>query len=323
MADEPNTNSAPEGRRIETAVAGADTVTVFSGDSSETKEQDAFELDLGKSDDAEASGDNAEASSEEDPEADPDESADAGDSDEAALPDYDPANEEVTAAYAKRYEKDGYLNLEALSKDYWAAYAKAGEKVDDTNFPEGVYAYLRDVAGLPKDAVKRIEKSLVNDHIQEQAAVITKVAPVPVFDAAIKWAKSGGYTEAQRARFNAEFDKGGEAQADAIEALVARHERHLAAQNGGQQQGRNGFNRFGTQNRRPSSPQRDVSGRAGAGGAGASADVFKTKAEHSEAFGKGLAELKAAKAEGNRERIRAADKALDAIRAKARRSKFR
>lgn len=324
-AEKTTSTEAPKsktGLSLETSVVTGEAATKFEGGAAETTESNSNELDLGDETldagpEPDAEGDAPEAETEAEPEAE----AEAED----ALPDYDPENEEVHAAYAARYEKDGGLNMEALSKDYWASFNKAegdvAAKVAKAGLPEGVYKYLQATAGVSKDYVKKIEKALVADHTQDQVAAVAAVAPVEEFNKAIEWGRAGGYTPEQIKRFNAAFERGGDDRADAIEALMGRFERATKkdpqAKNFGQR-------RFGDNGgRRPSSPKRDVTGQAASGGAGSPGDVFKNRAEHQSAWSSALNNLTAARKTGDKQEIRKAQQAVDAVAKKARRSKFK
>lgn len=231
------------------------------------------------------------------------------------LPDYDPTNEEVRSQYDARYFKDGELNLEVLSKEYWADFGKRDGDVSKSGLPESTYSYLKDTIGLTKDAVKQIEKALVTDHAASQSkdieAVLGRVdGGATRYGEAIEWAKGGGYTKEQRNRFNALLSKGGADRDDAVDALMARFEKAA-----GPRRGVPG-------GRKPSSPVRNATAGAAAGGTSAGAEVFKTRAEYTAAWRAGIERDKKAQTEGTREEKIKAREHIDFLRRKARRSKF-
>lgn len=232
------------------------------------------------------------------------------------LPDYDPANEEVRSQYDARYFKEGELNLEVLSKEYWADFGKNEGDISKSGLPESTYAYLKDTIGLTKDAVKQIEKALVTDHAASQSkdieAVLSRVdGGAPRYGEAIEWAKGGGYTKEQRDRFNALLSKGGADRDDAVDALMARFEKAAGPARRGVPGGR-----------KPSSPARNATAGAAAGASPAGAEVFKTRAEYTTAWRAGIERDKKAQEGSDRaEKIKAREH-IEFLRRKARRSKF-
>lgn len=167
----------------------------------------------------------------------------SGDESLEDLGEYDPASDEVVSKFDAAYRKDdGSLNVERISKE-WAANAAKNE--GDGTLNEGTYAYLQDQLGIPKEYVKDIEAGLVARGAQMVNAMHERAGGKETFDAALEWGRKGGYTKAQRDRFNKVLASGDqEAINDAIDALVVRH---------GKATGRRT-----PQQRRPASPQRDV-----------------------------------------------------------------
>jgi hypothetical protein len=161
---------------------------------------------------------------------------------------YDPANETVVAAYEKAYITDeGTMNVERLSAEFWANSAAGKEGLH-----EGTYGFLRERFGLPKDYVKSIEAGQKALAQGMETALWDRVGGKDRYDAAIDWARKGGYTKAQRDRFNAVRDQGGEAFDDAVDALMSRYETKNP-------DAKRKPAPLGVQ-RRPSSPAKDVAG---------------------------------------------------------------
>lgn len=308
-------SATPERPAIETEVSRTDTSTVLEVSNQPGRANKAEHLpdDTTKFDPSEV-----EAALEEDEAGAPaGEQEDNGEAEQEApeaapvndLPEYDPENEEVRAKYDARYFKEGgELNFSTLSEDYWASFKAVGGDESKAGMPEGTYAYLKDTLGLTKEQVKQIEKAQVALHRQEEIKAVSRVeGGVQRYNDAVKWAQEGGYTEAQRARFREEFAKGGDAQADAVDALMARFEKGSGAARRGPP-------------RRASSPQRDATVKAGSGGTGPGGDVFKSKEEYTLAWRQGVERDKAAQQGNDRTEKQKARDHIDYLRRKARRS---
>lgn len=151
--------------------------------------------------------DTAEAASEE------------GDGDYEPLPDYDPSNAEIAAAYDKRFvnAEDGSVNLQAFSTEWYARRAK-GEK----GFPEGTYAYIKEFHGLSKQAADDIAEGLAAQAEKRTDTFYTAVGGEETYEAAVVWGAKA-YTEEQKAKYNALRDKGGPDFETEVLALVARY----------------------------------------------------------------------------------------------------
>lgn len=322
MTTEKTEGSAEQRVKPEIVVADDESVPTFvSGKGVSTEDGSATTIELGD----ELDGKDEEASPAEDvPEAEApegDKEDDSGDE----LPDYNPDDEAVVKAYSARYETpEGSLNVEALSADYWKSFAKNNGDIEKSGLPDGVYKYLEGVAGVTKDAVRKIEQALVVKHNLDVTSAISKVAPVEQYNKAIEWARAGGYTEEQKERFRKAFDKGGADQADAIEALMARFER---SSRGGQQRRfgdhRRRFEDQGSQQRRPSSPKRDATASAETGDSPPSGSApFKTQEEYSAAFSGAYRNLTAARKTRDGKTIRAAEAELNRIVAVGRKMRF-
>ncbi|MEW6121291.1 MAG: hypothetical protein AB1698_01660 [Pseudomonadota bacterium] len=163
---------------------------------------------------------------------------------EEDLGEYDPENpEKFDAAY---FTKDGNLDISRLSAEYDANAAKGEDKA---GLNEETYKFLQDRLGLTKDDIKAIEAGQVALRNQRNEAIYAQAGGKERLDAAIKWGKEGGYTEAQRKRFTDTMNSGDrQAQEDAIEALMGRYDRAHG----------NGRRVPAGRPRRPSSPERSA-----------------------------------------------------------------
>lgn len=230
-----------------------------------------------------------------------------------ALPEYDAEKPEVVEQYEKRYfTDDGKFNQQAVSAEYWKSFNAANGDVEKAGLPEGTYKFLEATMGVTKEAVKQIERSLVAQHQAEERSFFDKLGPGTVerYNAALKWAKDGGYSEEQKARFRQEWAKGGDAKQDAVDALMARHQRAVPT----------GQRRGPPPPRRGSSPRRDATGNAATGAPPQS--KFTSLNEYQQALY--AAQRHEAEVRKNtpddREKRRAAEKAIADIRKEGRRS---
>lgn len=117
----------------------------------------------------------------------------------AELPPFKADDEEVIKAYKDAYAPNGELNIHRLSDEFWAG----GDP--KANIPgtlkEDTYAFLEKTYGLKKADVKDIEAGLVLKHQGETEKVLAVAGGAEGFNAALAWAKSGGYSKDQLARF--------------------------------------------------------------------------------------------------------------------------
>lgn len=176
------------------------------GDGADTPDADVSEDDLGD-DGAEETGD------------------ESGDSEAVELPEtFEADNPETVAAFEKAYLKDGELNEEALSAEYFANVEKGQDGLN-----EATYEFLKS-KGVPKATAKRVEALLVNEADAQKNSA--KQQDFALFEAAggsdalkdmLEWGKKGGYSESQQKRFN-EIMKGTdlEAKQEAVELLKSR-----------------------------------------------------------------------------------------------------
>lgn len=210
-----------------------------------------------------------------------------------ALPKYNPEDPKVLDSYDEQFfQEDGELNVGRLS-EIWDASVKDLE-VGDGDLGDDVYAYLKDRIGLPKDKVKELEKGLFLLRKQEVSSVYERFGGKDQYEAGIKWAKDGGYTEAERARYTAAIKKGGQDADDAIDAFQARFLRAT------------GQTRRGPPRPRSVSPRKEVGG--GAPTTSVQEDVFASQDDYALA-------LREARATGK-------ESAVNTVRAKLKRSTF-
>lgn len=309
MAKTEETSAAPAPSRVETEVATPQVSSVtFGGDGPEAKTTDELSnsLDLG-----EPEGELDEGA-EDQPEGDKPEGEgdEAGEPEADALPDYDPENEEVRAQYDARYFKDGELDRAALSSEFWASFAKADGDVSKAGLSEGAYAYLKDTLGVTKEMAKDLEAGLVAKHKEDQQTFFQRFGGVERYNRAITWAKGGGYSEDQQARFRAAYDRGGADRDDAVDALMNRFHRSTG--------GGNKDARRGPPGRRSSTPERDATG-GGASRPNSGGDRFKNSQEHQAASQEARREYKQAEEIGDKAAMKKASEKSKAIYQKARR----
>lgn len=228
------------------------------------------------------------------------------------LPEYDPENEEVRTQYEERYFPEGTFNKDLVSKEFWKSFEANEGDLAKSGLSEGTYAFLQDMWGMDRTTIKQMEASLVALHREEASKTFAKVGGQEAVTKALDWAKQGGYTKEQQDRFNAAMDAGGEARDEALELLVNRFGKvNPPAQTEERRRGPRG--RFS------SSPERDATARA-TSGAPKPDDVFKDTAEHSSTWQKGWEKMSEAKASRDPKAIDEAQKHLDYISRKARRS---
>jgi hypothetical protein len=208
-----------------------------------------------------------------------------------------------------RYFKDGKLDQAALSTEFWANFAKAEDKSAVT-LNASTLGYLNDRLGLAPEFVKEVCDSLVAKQTVQEESLYATIGGKDAFETMVKWGKEGGYTPAQRERFNKALKAGGADLEDALVALQARY-----------QKANPDAAKPTTPPRPPraSTPQRNATAAAGGTGAASAGDTFATKAEYSKAWSEGLAAQKAASTPQEKREARAN---LDKLRVKARRSRF-
>jgi hypothetical protein len=201
-----------------------------------------------------------------------------------ALPDFDPQNPATGQAYEQAFTTDGGkgYNFAALSQDF---YKNNGEGLS-----EGTYKWLES-RGIDRATAKAIEEGQKALAGSGANAVFTRAGGEENYRGAIEWAKSGGYTPAQREAFNRALDAGGETADMAVDALMAR------AQKGGFRAARR------------QQPQRTTA--AAGGGAAPAEPAVKPYASYADY----QADLRAAKAANSQEQF-------DLVRRRGKASKF-
>lgn len=133
------------------------------------------------------------------------------------LPDYDPENEEVAAQYASKYlsEDGNALNFEAFNK----SFAESGLK--DINANER--AFVKKQLGVSDDAINVYLDGVRSKVEAADKAFHEAAGGKEAFDAMYSWATGeGGYTQAQKDRYNAALKAGGDELAEQIELMKVR-----------------------------------------------------------------------------------------------------
>jgi hypothetical protein len=242
MMGDPTTRGKPKARRKDASASvaeidqdGVHTRTGLGDPNGHSEDQDQ----LGQ-DDTESEGIPGEGGEGED-------RGEEGETEGEALPDYDPDDAEAVDAYEAAFlQDDGSPNLDRLTAE-WFKNANGDPSKGGLN--EGTYSFLQERYGLTREQIKEFEAGQVARQTQAQTQLYERAGGKERLDAAVKWGAQGGYTPAQRQRFNAAMNSGDpEVVADAVDALVARYER---ANPRARQPVR-------PQGRRPVSPQRDA-----------------------------------------------------------------
>lgn len=193
------------------------------------------------------------------------------------LPDFDPASEEVRAAYDAKYlhEVDGKvkLNLDAFNDE---ANAHMAEGKLDIN--KGSREYIKDTFGVDDVAIDLYLSGLKAEHDKKVTALYETAGGEAAYDAMLEWAKAdGGYTADQKAKFNEAVKKGGEEAETAIALLKSRFERA-----GGKTPtaAPSTTPKIGLRGRRPGQPKRE----AAANSTPKAVEGFKDAEEHRKAM---------------------------------------
>jgi hypothetical protein len=247
-----------------------------------------------------------------------------------ALPDYDPEKPEVQAQYDSRYFPEGKLNRDVIGQEFWQHFLKADPK-DRKPYgmlPEGVYKYLEAETGLDRKTINEYEEGLVAKEANKATAASTALAErfakvdggKPVYDAATKWGREGGYTKEARDRFNALLAKGpSEDLDDSIDALVARYRKANPDAAARADQPQDGSRRRTRNQRRRSSPERTTAGAAivpqgtQAAEATPAPEGYMKQADYKAAFDTAYAEKTKASAVGDHKAAALASKKLDEL----------
>lgn len=225
MGIENSTSSVSIGADVGTTVVSMD------GDKpTVTNPEEVSSVDLGA--DIEADLEKDLADDDADPEAKPEGDDAEGEGDEGteegeegddaeALPEFDIESEEVVKAYEAKYThaEDGTLNLDAFNAELAANEAKDGKP----NVNEGSRKFLKEVYGVSDALIDRHIEGLVAIREAQDAAFYAKAGGQEVYEQMLGWATGdGGYTPAQKERFNAAILKGGEEAEEQIELLKTR-----------------------------------------------------------------------------------------------------
>lgn len=224
------------------------------------------------------------------------------------LGEFNPDDPEVTAKYDARYFKDGKLNKDVLSKEFFANRSKDPNKA---GLNEDTYKFLDATLGISKDVVKDIEAALVAQNQATAGAFYGKFGGQKRVEDALKWGKEGSYSEAQRKRFNEARDKGGAEYEEQLELLMARYNKARPWQE--RQEGRRG------PPQRRSSPERSTTAGAGAGGASDAGKGFASLEDYQQTIQKLIGNQRNAK---TREEKATAEKAIKDARIKAKKYRF-
>lgn len=170
------------------------------------------------------------------------------------LPAFDANNQEVVEQYTTAYIKEnGEPNIDALSSAWFKNAKQDASGNWEGSLPDDVYTYL-DTQGFPKDLVKSVEAGQIALLQQQQTSLYARAGGADNLKKAVEWGKGGGYTEAQRARFNSLVN--GRDNAAALDQIDLLMQRYQAATGNG---------------RRASTrvnPRRSVAANAGASGQG-------------------------------------------------------
>jgi len=201
-----------------TVTEGTDTTVFDSGNPKpELEIEDGIE-------DADDEKDPSEGSEEDEGDKKDDE---AGDDESASeLPDFDAGSEEVLKAYDAKYtHEDGTLNLDAFNQSVQSSYDKTG-KADIT---PNERAYVKAAFGVSD---KAIDTHLAGLEAQAELAdqkFYASAGGKDAYESMLDWARgdeasgrAGGYTPAQRERFNKAIQAGGDDLAEQLELLKNR-----------------------------------------------------------------------------------------------------
>lgn len=232
--EKPQEGSDKNARRSTTAeVSFTDNETITTAQDGSTTSSDASPTTFEQGKERQQPGDEADAEASADATQEgkqPEDGADAqpdASNPVAALGEFKP---EEAAKWDAHFLKDGQLSQDALSAA-WELNAKVGAdgRVEGGGMGEQVYSYLAS-KGLPKNMVQAVEASLVASARQVQSDLITKSGGQETVDKALKWGREGGYSETQRAAFNAAMtSRDPEKMQAALDLAVLRYEKAAKA----------------------------------------------------------------------------------------------
>jgi len=241
---------------------------------------------------------------------------DASDTPEDSLGEWKSDDPEVVAKFDGKFlREDGTLNEEAIGTEFWTDYAKLSpeERAKADLRPE-TRAYLKDTFKVSDGFIDQTRDGLVALQEKTDAAFMEAFGGRDAVTGALDWARSGGYTEEQRARFNDLQAKGGEEFKEAMELLISRHQKASGTGTAPSRDGLPG---------RKSTPARNATKNAAVAGGGAEgAGLFATKDAYQKAWTEGLQAEKAARRnkQADPEAWRKADAHVQELRKKGRQS---
>lgn len=202
----------------------------------------------------------------------PDEPSEGGDDGEVTdIESYDPEDPENVEAWNKEYHReDGSLNIDRISSEFWRNIDRGDEGLN-----EATYEFLAS-KGISRADAKRYEAMAINDRDSQKASVeahdqklFTLAGGPEALRSALDWGKGGGYSDSQRAKFDAIMNGSDmEAKEEAIELLMGRYTKSdvgLAAEEAAKDQAK------------PKAPLRDAT--KGQGGGRPAAKPFKDRSE--------------------------------------------
>jgi hypothetical protein len=141
------------------------------------------------------------------------------------LPEFDPTKPEVVKAYDARYlSEDGKaFNEDALGKE-WVANTKDGNP-ETGHLSESTYKWF-ETKGIPRAAVKQHEAGVLALQKVKAAEIITQAGGAEQYQAAVAWAREGGYPKDAAAKFNAAINGNDvAARKDAVDLLMSRFQK--------------------------------------------------------------------------------------------------
>lgn len=234
-----------------------------------------LEADTGEGEEGEGSKDGEEGTDKEGEE--------SSEGDTAELPEWDPADEDVSSKYDAKYitkDEDGseVLNFEAFNEEF---ALDRGEGKRDLN--PSTRKYLKDRFGISDKLIDTHLQGVIAQEREMANSFYSNFAADPVegekvFDAMLAWAKAeGGYSAEQKARYNEAMQAGGQAAQDQIELLKTRY----LTKNGGKLPTSEPGSKPGIglkRKERGVSPPKNATGQAS--GSGKTAQPFANAEEH-------------------------------------------